>query len=104
MTEFVAASSREARRRALVRALAIGAALAFTVAAERAVAAEPEADTDAAAPAVQQGTVPGVDEVIVVPRGMHHSLRATVDEEGNVELEGRRGAPAVQPAPAAEAE
>jgi len=98
MTVFAGTSGPNAPR--IGRILTICAALALGTAAI--AHAEPEAAADRKpdeAPVVQPGTAPGVDEIVVVPAGMHHTLRATVDEDGNVEIEGRRGAAPVEPAP-----
>jgi hypothetical protein len=106
MTVFAGTSGPNARRGALVsarrigRLLTIGATLvlgaAATAHAEPAAATAGKADD---APVVQRGTAPGVDAIVVVPARMHHTLRATVDEHGKVEIEGRRGAAPVAPAP-----
>lgn len=98
MTVFAGTSGPNARR--IGRFLTICGALALGTATI--AHAEPDAaDADKAdeAPVVHRSTAPGVDEIVEVPRRMHHTLRATVDDNGNVELQGRRGAAAVAPAP-----
>lgn len=96
MTEFVPASwVRGGRRRRAHAFLFAGCALLAAVAT--ATAEPPAGSGEEQAPVVRRGTVPGVGEMVEVPARMHHTLRATVDERGKVEVEGRRGAAPVAP-------
>lgn len=97
MTVFAGSSDPNVRR--MRRILAICGALALGSAAIAHAEPEPADAGKDEAPVVQRGTAPGVDAIVVVPPRMHHSLRATVDEHGRVEIEGHRGAAPVEPAP-----
>lgn len=95
MTEFVHASDPGARSRVLTRVFCFAGSLLFAIAS---ASAEPPSDATKSddTPAIQKSTAPGVGEIVEVPQRMHHTLHATVDAEGKVEIQGRRGAPAAR--------
>lgn len=96
MTDFDATSTRSARRRARfsLRAAAIAAgfilgATAFgSLPAAQAESAGADGRSADAPPVIRQGTVPGVGVMVEVPKRMQHSLTATADEHGKVEMRG----------------
>ncbi len=93
MTVIVRVSTRRARRGAPhLRLAAALSAAALAIAAAPAIANDADRNADGDAPVVRRSTVPGVGERVEKPLHKHHTLSATVGDDGEVTVRGSQGA------------